>query len=399
MNRFLTWLALGAWGAVSFAGAFWLSFPSKAVADRMAYEVATRSGGAWELSVGSVAPWWYGLSASQVVVSSVDKVSKDAVPTPVFFADAAGVRVSPWSLLKLSPAPLLMGYIGMDSASLEFALRGAMRDGALSLRSVKLDASNIPVPDLLGLLGMGGGDGGTTASGGVDVSVDLQLPNGLGKADGEITLKGNELVIEKVSSTLIGWNQMEINTPIEDLNLHLAVEGGEATLTDGVLSSPLVSAKLSGTIALEDNPARSKLDVGAVVELGDWEGTPLSSFRTPLEGALRSARFPDGSYHYKIEGLLGHLSFGDFRPERDSSTRGIPRPTTNLGSTISTPMPTDGRIPGPPPTAPPSINDGVAPVEEDPEVDPNAEVPSENPEDPAPDEGEVHEEDPAPPEN
>jgi type II secretion system protein N len=397
MNRFLTWLALGAWGAVAFYGAFWLSFPSKAVSDRLSYEVSTRSGGAWELSVGSVAPWWYGLSAKQVVVSSVDKLSKDAAPTPIFFADAAGVRVSPWSLLKLSPAPLLMGYIGMDSASLDFALRGAMRDGALALRSVKLDASNIPVLDMLGLMGVGG-DGGTTASGGVDVSVDLQLPNGLGKADGEISLKGNQIQIEKVSSTLIGWNEMEINTPIEDLSVQMAVEGGEATITDGVLSSPLVNAKLSGTIALEDNPGRSKLDVGAVVELGEWEGTPLSSFRAPLEGALRSARFADGSYHYKVEGLLGHLSFGDFRPERDSSSRALTRTPTNLGSVTSTPMPSEGRVPNPPPTPPPSINDGVAPVEEEPEVDPNAELP-ENPEDAAPEDLPLHEEDPAPPEN
>ena len=399
MNRFLTWLALGAWGAVAFSGAFWLSFPSKAVSDRLSYEVATRSGGAFELSVGSVAPWWYGLSAKQVVVSTVDKLSKDAVPTPIFFADAAGVRVSPWSLLKLSPAPLLMGYIGMESASLDFALRGAMRDGALALRSVKLDASNIPVLDMLGMMGVAG-DGGTTASGGVDVSVDLQLPNGLAKADGEISLKGNQIQIEKVSSTLIGWNEMEINTPIEDLSIQMAVEGGEATITDGVLSSPLVHAKLSGTIALEDNPGRSKLDLGAVIELGEWEGTPLANFRGPLEGALRSARFADGSYHYKVEGALGHLSFGDFRPERDAGTRGLTRPAPGVGVGTSTPMPgsTDGRIPNPPPTPPPGINDAVIPVDEEPEADPNADAP-ENPEDPPPEEAPAHEEDPAPPEN
>src|SRR5688500_17158624 len=98
MTRFLTWLALGAWGGVAFAGTFWLSFPSKAVADRLSYEVSARSGGAWQLQVGSVAPWWYGLSATQVVVSSLDP--GDDVPTPLFFGNAAGVRVSPWSLLK-----------------------------------------------------------------------------------------------------------------------------------------------------------------------------------------------------------------------------------------------------------------------------------------------------------
>lgn len=399
MNRFLTWLALGAWGAVAFAGSFWASFPSQAVADRLSYEVATRSGGAWELQVGSVAPWWYGLSAKQVVLSSVDRIQKDAMPTPVFFADTAGVRVSPWSLLKLSPAPLLMGYIGMDSATLDFALRGAMREGALSLRSLKLDASNIPVLDMLGLIGAGG-DGGTTATGGVDVAVDLQLPNGLGKADGEISLKGNQIQIEKVTSTLIGWNQMEVNTPIEDLSVQMAVEGGDATITDGVLSSPLVNAKLTGSIALDDNPARSKLDVGAVVELGEWEGTPLANFRGLVEGALRSARFPDGSYHYKVEGHLGHLSFGDFRPEREASSRSLTRPVTSTGGVPPSSLSQEGRLPGPPATPPPNINDGVVPAEPEPEPeDPNGEVPVENPEEGTPDEAPIHEEDPAPPEN
>lgn len=398
MTRFLTWIALGAWGSVAFAGAFWASFPSKAVTDRLAYEVSSRSDGAWELQVGSVAPWWYGLSASQVVVSSVDRISNDATPKPVFFADTAGIRVSPWSLLRLSPAPLLMGYIGMDSATLDFALRGATRDGAFAVRSVKLDASNLSVVDLLGLLGMGG-DGGTTATGGVDLSVDLQMPNGLGKSDGEISITGNQIQIEKVTSTLIGWNQMEVNTPIDELNLHLAVEGGEATITDGVLSSPLVEAKLTGEVSLDDNVARSKVAMGAVVKLGEWESTPLENFRNIVEGAMRSARFADGSFHYKVAGQLGHLSYSDFRPEHEGGSRSsLLRPVpTSTGATPTSLS--SASQPPPPPTPQPDPNAGAPNLEPEPVDDPNADLPPENADEAPTDEVPLHDEEPAPPEN
>lgn len=386
MTRFLNGLALSAWGAVAFAGTLWASFPSKAVADRLSFEVSERSGGAWDLRVDSVAPWWWGVSAQHVVISTVDKLVKDGVPTPLLLADSVGIRVSPWSLLRSPGSPLFIGFVGMDDSEIDVTARLAKGDSGLAMRSLKLDASNLPVVELLGLLGLAG-EGGTTATGGVDVNVDLQVPNGLGKADGDISIKGNQILIEKVTSTLIGWNQMEVNTPIDELNIQMSVEDGDATLTEGVLSGPLVDATFTGEISFDDNVSRSKVDLAAVLKLGDWADTPLDSFRSLVEGALRSAKASDDSYHYKVEGQLGRLGFEDFRPDHETGGRStLPRPTASTPVTTPTSLGGTSR-PQPPATPPPNPNDGVAPEPEpEPELldDPNAEIPEEGVLDDAP---------------
>lgn len=320
MNRYVRWVALAGWGAVVFTGALWLTFPSDAVAKRVSWEVEEQSGGEWRLQVASVSPWWFGASARNVIVSTRES-RRSSDYTPFFAAERMGVRISPWSLLRGASAVMLFADVegGRVDATLRFP--------GVRLRTapvgVELDATALPLPMLLSLAGAG--SDGNVITGGLDVHVDLSGPEGWSAADGEVTLKGNGLFVEKISSERLG--EKELNTPIDELSFSLDVDDGHGQVGDGILRSALFEAKIGGEVELEDTVSRSQVKLDVELTLGDWEGSAIESYRRTVESLIATARVSDGVYKYTAESALNRFGLSDFEPA-GSAPRSTRRPLT-----------------------------------------------------------------------
>lgn len=118
-------------GTVWFLAVFWLvlglTFPSDSVSRRIAYEVDQATNGGYELTMSDIEPWWFGLSARNMIVSRRDTRQAEAEAEPFFFADAVAVRVGVFSLLRRTP--FIQGVMALDDASLSADAYTAVKDG------------------------------------------------------------------------------------------------------------------------------------------------------------------------------------------------------------------------------------------------------------------------------
>jgi hypothetical protein len=206
----------------------------------------------------------------------------------------------------------------------------------------------VPATELLALLP--GGLGGLALSGLLDLDVDLQMPDGLGKADGKLSLMGRDLSLDTVTVASLGWTDKEIGAKIDEIDLSLAFDDGQGTVDRGVFASTLADLDVEGEVDLDDELGRSRVDLKLVADVKDWSDSPLAAYRSLLDGKLREATWSDEKAHYEIDTTLGRFGPGDLQAVRERGGRGA------RADEIRTPLP-PGPAPGlaPPPVPPPAV--------------------------------------------
>ncbi len=357
MRRALLALGLSVWGGAVFWGVLWLAFPSAVAGDRLAHEVKKATNGRYELAVDGVSPWWTGAVADHVIVSRRGPLPDD-VAEPLFFADRVAASLSVWQLATRVLA--VSGYVRLGGEDLAYEARAGVKDGALEPRRVTVTGQGIPLEEVLGL---GGLSAYVSATGPVDIDLDVGVHSGLDKATGKVELHGKDLRLDTVTAATMGWENREFNADIEELAIAFAIDEGEAVLTEGVLLSSLFDVEVDGKVDLATELGRSRVKAGVVLELDDWTNSPLDTYRSVVEGFLGGAKWEDGTYHYGIDATLSRLSFSDLRPERDRAA---------VRSPVSTPVrataPAEVPTYEPPPQAPtPPTREAPPEVEPEPE--------------------------------
>lgn len=322
MNRVVLVLATMAWCTLVFFLVGWLTFPSSAAASRATYEINSKVGaGRYLVSMDALSPWWFGASADRVMVSSVH----DGVAEPFFFGDNLALRTGLFGLVRRSPT--FTGQVTLGEGVLDVATDVKIKGGRYDVRRVEAKGSGLPVADLLGLATMGGG-ADVAVTGGLDVDVDLEAPGGWHEADGNIEIKGRDLVVDTITVAALGWVDKEIAGLIDVLDLDLRVDEGTAEIARGELISNLLEADIEGTLELAEQIDRSRLQLQVVLRMGDWSEGELAQYQSLVEGFLRGAQWSDGTYHYEVDTPIGRFDVNDMRPvpERSRNTRSVPNP-------------------------------------------------------------------------
>ncbi len=327
MMRLLLWAGAALWAAVVWFGVFYVTFPSTAVAGRIASEVGDASRGRWTLSLGGTAPWWTGLSATQVIARQGEEADGTA-----FFLDEAGVRVGPWSLLRRKPK--VDAYVRLGDGRVDVSARLDLADGPVALRALTATADGIPLDEVVALLG---GEGASLTGGGtLTGDVELGLGKGLSEANGSVRLTGDGLRIASITLASYGITDLELDAAIDTFELHVGGEDGDFEIHKGEIRSTLIDVEITGRIELADRFDSSRADIQLVVRLGDWAGTPLEPFATLVRSGLASAAWSDGTFHYTASGPISRIG-SLLRPDRERSSA-----PSGRGSRYGVPSTPDG---------------------------------------------------------
>ncbi|HMV66955.1 MAG TPA: type II secretion system protein GspN, partial [Myxococcota bacterium] len=310
MTRALMILAGAAYFSLVFTITLYLTFPSDPVAKFLAHSVEAWSGGAYQTEIGSTRPWWVGLGADKVIVSTVS----GGVASPFLFVDALGVRISPWGLLRRSRQ--FTGYAQLEDSTVDVQVAAVDEDGEVKLRRVLVEAAGVSFDTIAGLSSANPIEGEGT----IDLEIDLNMKEGLEKAQGEVTLAGDGLRISKIAAPAMGLQPQDVDVAVSELDVRLSGDAGVLTVTRGVIRSQLASVDIGGEVTLGDRVDRSRVRLDVEVELGDWEGTPLAPFRVMVDGFTAGAKCDDGRLHYSVNTTLGRFGFNDLHPERCKSS-------------------------------------------------------------------------------
>jgi len=316
------------WFGVVFLFTFWLTFPSETMAERLKYEVYEGSDGAYQLQLGSVSPWWVGLSGSDVQLYSIETPRGGEPETKLAFAaDRARLRVSLFSLLRQTPS--VSGGMTLGGGDISFALDTQLdKRDRLSVSAAKLEAEEFPFIGLLGLAGMD-----VEGSGYLDLEVDIEAPDGMRQAEGKIEISGSNILITEVDPALTGGHSLGMEIPLDDLDLVLDITQGKAEISRGTIRSPKANVDIDGAVMLRDDLTRSSVNMELAVEIGD----EFAIFKPMVSDAKGS----DGKYHWQCAGSLSRRPRCSAKSRssvagRSGSARGSSRGSTPSRTTTRT---------------------------------------------------------------
>lgn len=288
-----------AWCVLVFYGVLYLTFPSDAVVARVQAEAEK---GGWlgrdsTLEIGSAAPWWVGLSFSDVKVFEAERPDPRAETPPMkmlrAMANNARVRVSPWSLLTGSP--YVIGSATLTDSTIDFEVGTIEGKRGPEVSTIDVHSDELPLGDLLMLVpGFTG-----AAEGLVDIDARIEAgEKGMSDAQGRIDIGGADIVLSEVELPMIGPLGMDV--PVSGLKLAGSIDDGKWELDQGRIDSPLFQIRIEGNVSLRDPIDRSTVDLELI--LSDL-GEDLKAF----ESFLKSAEGSSGSYHYQCRGMITRL--------------------------------------------------------------------------------------------
>jgi type II secretion system protein N len=321
------------WAFVVFQITLWLTFPSHRTAAFLVHQIATRGGG-YTAELGSVSPWWTGVSMRDVKVygpATSSEPGEPAVPTLVALADRVRARVSPLSLLWGEYN--VRGDVRLVEGSADYAFGLAPDDrGRVLLSHASVYSASLPLEEILPLLPLADAPTGTGA---LMVDIDIEAgEEGLRQATGHVSITGTNLVIADLSTESTGPLGMDL--PIADLKIEAPIQEGRATISQGIATGELATIEVEGDLVLRDPLSRSSLDLRLLV-------SNLGPSLKPMAGLLGTPH-SDGKYHFQVRGLVSRPSV---TPLRETSAS----PSTRVPSSGSSRTPETGATPSPYPSS------------------------------------------------
>jgi type II secretion system protein N len=287
------------WALLVFQAALWLTFPSDAMSRWLVYQVSQRMPG-YHIEMGSVRPWGTGVTVREVKLFTAPSTRSTStgeaeVPTLVALADRVRGRLSPWALL--SGGYDVRGDVRLveGKATYRVGVRPDER-GRMLLTDFNVESSDLPVAELLPLLPL---SEPPTGSGLLNIEINVEAGDeGLGQATGRISITGSNLVISDLATESTGPIGMDI--PIQELKIEAPIEGGKASIVQGLAHGELATLEIKGDLLLRDPLSRSTLNLELLV-------SNLGPALQPMAGFLGTPH-SDGKYHYQIRGLASRPS-------------------------------------------------------------------------------------------
>jgi type II secretion system protein N len=313
-------IGLGAVAAffVFFLVGFFATFPSGAAAERAMWEVQQRSAERYRLELAALRPALVGATATDLTLWSRTgraRGEEAASYSQLFRAAKFKARTGLLDLLRLGGVlggdATVSGFARIGDADLDYTIGLSRGETGFAPHLLQVEGPGLPL--LVAGLQMAGVQG--TASGDIDLDADLDLADGLGKADGKVALLGKDIVltgvrIEGTGTLADGMDLPEVR--ISELDVLLDVVDGRARVSRGRIVSNVVTLDLEGDIALADDPGKSRLRMKLVAgDVGD-------DFSV-LAMALKAAEWADGRYHYQWNTPLSPLRAP--RPDRERTRR------------------------------------------------------------------------------
>lgn len=311
MKRVLFVLLTPVWLFIVFLVVFRLTFPSDAIVDRASYEVANATSGSMALDMASVSPTWMGLAGHDLMLSSVD----DGVAMPVLAVEK--VKVAGGLMSLISGAPGIGGYANFGDGTLNFDTVIAGDDaGVYDMRDLDVDAQGFPLSALPPIQGTK-----ILGTGGFDLDIDLDVPDGYAKSNGRASLSGANIELSGVSGDMnaIVTGFGILPATIERLDVEFEIREGKAEVRRGTLVSSLADVTVEGDIVLTNRLSNSRLRLDLVIDAKE----PLQG----VAGMMAAAKWDsDEKYHYE---LRGNFNRPEFTPARNrAARRNRPRPAS-----------------------------------------------------------------------
>jgi type II secretion system protein N len=309
------------WCVLVFIGSLWLTFPSQAIVDRLAYQVQEASGGDYALRAASAGPWWAGLRLNDVRLIAEGGRGK---PSSVLLdARSVRARTSPFSLLGGRVPIFAIVDVGGSAVQVDTVLDRS--GGGTRLSSLKTTGACLSVNALGALLRSYGV--GMSGVGDLSLDIDLSLGADVKEHDGRVAIKG-----QGMSATLALPDPFGGDAPFElgpitipSLEVVLEARNGKVTIKTAELRSDYATLQLDGDLTLDSFLGRSRLRAKAV--LSDLGGT-LATF----ESFLSAARWDDGKYHYSLTCTLDRFGSSCFRPDRQRGAAASRAPSALRGA-------------------------------------------------------------------
>jgi len=313
MLKWILGIAAGlVWCVLAFVVTWYVTFPSQAVIDRLAYEVQEGSDGEYALTAGSASPWWAGVSLSDVVLMSVDETGKG---TPILLADSVSARTAVGSVIGGGLPVHAVIDVGGSPIVLDAELDRSQNPPAL--QRIDAEAPELTVAAVSAMLEPLGAR--MSGEGNLDVMVDLEIGKKADDHDGRMKITGRDLKLSLVVPDPLSGGDFEIDDmDVDEIELVMDVKNGRAELRRGKIVSSLGTFDVDLALTLNDRFNRSRMS-GTMV-MSDLGGD-LATF----EPAFAAAKWDDGKYHYRISCGLNRLSGGCIRPERQRTSRPTPR--------------------------------------------------------------------------
>ena len=301
------------WALLVFQTALWLTFPSEAMSRWLVHQMSQRMPG-YHAELGSVRPWWTGVSIHDVKlftapVARSTSVAEPEAPTLVALAERVRGRLSPWAIL--SGGYDVRGDVRLVDGTARYRV-GVRPDerGRMLLTDLSVQSSEMPLAELLPLLPVSEAPSG---SGTLNIEIDVEAgETGLGQATGRISISGTNLVISDLATEATGPIGMEI--PIQELKIEAPIKDGKASITQGIASGELATLELEGDLVLRDPLSKSTLNLELLI-------SNLGPALQPMAGFLGTPH-ADGKYHYQIRGLASRPSVSAKRESVASSSSG-----------------------------------------------------------------------------
>jgi len=310
------------WCTLVFVLTVWLTFPSQAIVDRLAYAIQEGTGGDYALKATGASPYWLGLTLYDVEL--IAPGPRNLPGTQLLQARSLSARTSLAS--AFSSRHPIYGVIDMGGSRLPFQAGVDRSDGGARVDLIKVSDAQITLDTIGALLSSYGA--GLTGSGELTLDIDLSMGTDIKDHEGRVALRGRGLgATLSVPDPFGGDAPFELG-PISVSSVEIAIEArsGKVSLRTADLRSDLANLTVDGDLTLDGFFGRSRLRGKAI--LSDLGGM-LSTF----ESFLSNARWDDGSYHYTIACTVDRLNTTCFRPDRQRPTRpaatrgGIVRPS------------------------------------------------------------------------
>jgi len=315
MVRVLAYAFFGLiWFCLVFLGTFWMTFPTDAFISRGQAVVSDLTGGTMTFTASSVSPWWSGLKVNDLKLYSIDPDGEEPQQTLI---EADVLRVKVGILETISGNPPFSGRLDLAGGQLDYEgqLTG-MWDGQPTLENISITGDEVPVKTLSTVLSPLIGDV-LVGSGALAVQVRLDIQEGIGKANGKLSLKGDDLSLTlNLPDFLSGGDEVYELGPIsvDTLDLQLDAKDGKAKVSKGRLRSDYIKAQVDGDIVLNDDLSRTRLRLKLIFE-------DLGEDLALVQGFMSKAKWDDEKYHYNVSCAVNRLTARCFRPDRQRRSR------------------------------------------------------------------------------
>ncbi len=272
-----------AWGLFTFLAVFYLSFPSDAVADRLAFEAQERMGMALDVEK----PKPKGLTGVRFKSLELGQIQDGQPPKALLSMGKTWVKVKPLAAMAGNYDVRFDGviYEGHAKGNVQYNEEKIVAD--VNLEELKVNAFPLQ------------GEMWTVVGGGTfDGEIDLELDQeDITQSEGEVSFSFDGLSFREGTS----FYGMGFETAFEEAGGFLEIKNGRANVQRTRFRSDKLEGDITGYISLKDDLMKSRLALKVSFKLLDDTLNQLLAFKFGDDPAHKDDK---GVYHYLLSGSL-----------------------------------------------------------------------------------------------